>query len=441
MMRTFSRFLIIIFIVAGGGFFVWQNFLREDFNLPRNGETETITIEVPNGQNGSASPNLPSPQDLSTGNDVVVTENDTLDLEEVTITKEIMITDGVKHSIPLGEIRSGGPPKDGIPSIDAPKFISSGEANAWLRDDEPGVAFSRGSTHRFYPYKILVLHEIVNDIVEGQRILVTYCPLCLTGFVFDPLVKGERVEFGTSGKLWKSNLVMYDRKTDSLWPQVLGEAVVGEMTGAILKLLPSDQVRYGNWKALHPSGHVLSGDTGATKFYGSSPYGDYFSVTNLSLSLVKPTDTRLPNEAFVFGIVINDKAKAYHTDAVKAQGTVEDVFEGTDIILRHDPELDVVRMFQKSPPPLRVTAQIIPPTIATASRLKIIDCFPIRILTQCNMKASFFPSRYCICIYSIKSRIFCSSNASRVSSFPRLVRAILASIVGYGARYTNAGNS
>lgn len=260
-----------------------------------------------------------------------------------------MITDGVKHSIPLEEIISGGPPKDGIPSIDKPKFVSIAEANQWLSDDDPGVAFSQGNTHRFYPYQILVWHEIVNDIVDGQRVLVSYCPLCLTGFVFDPLVKGERVEFGTSGKLWKSNLVMYDRKTNSLWSQVLGEAVVGEMTGAKLKLLPSDQVRYGNWKKLFPKGEVLSRDTGAIRFYGSSPYGDYFSVTNLSLSLARPADRRLPNDAFVFGIVINGKAKAYHTEAVKAKSVVEDVFEGESIILRYDKELDVVRMFKKLP--------------------------------------------------------------------------------------------
>ena len=299
----------IIIVIAG--LFIWQVFLRGDFNLPKGGETKLEKIEI-----GEAE-------------------------------KEIMVTDGVKHSIPLDEILSGGPPKDGIPSIDNPKLVSIKEANEWLKDNEPGIAFSRDDTHRFYPYQIIVWHEIVNDTVEGERILVTYCPLCLTGYVFDPLVLGERVEFGTSGKLWKSNLVMYDRKTDSLWSQVLGVAVVGEMTGTKLEVLPSDQIRFGKWKKQFPNGEVLSRDTGASRFYGSSPYGDYFSVTNLSLSLAKPTDTRLSNDAFVFGIVINDKAKAYNTESVKAKGTVVDVFEGTKLILRYDKELDVVRMFKK----------------------------------------------------------------------------------------------
>ncbi|MCH8837418.1 MAG: DUF3179 domain-containing protein [Candidatus Marinimicrobia bacterium] len=251
-------------------------------------------------------------------------------------------------TIPTGEILRGGPPRDGIPAIDEPKFLPVSKAH-FLRDKDQVLGFVEKGEARAYPLRILVQHEIVNDTIEGERILVTYCPLCLTGFIFDPLVKGERVEFGTSGKLWKSNLVMYDRKTESLWSQVLGEAVLGEMTGTKLKVLPSDQMRYGTWKKFHPDGEVLSRDTGAFRTYGSSPYGDYFSVTNLSLSLVNPTDTRLPNDAFVFGIVINEKAKAYYTEAVKEKGTVEDTFEDTNIVLRYNKELEIVRMFKKLP--------------------------------------------------------------------------------------------
>jgi len=125
--------------------------------------------------------------------------------------------------------------------------------------------------------------------------------------------------------------------------------VVGEMTGTKLNVLPSAQVRYGNWKTLYPGGEVLSRDTGASRFYGSSPYGDYFSVTNLSLQMANPKDTRLPNDAFVFGIIENENAKAYSTDAIKAKGEVEDVFEGVTFVLRHEKDLDVVRMFKKSP--------------------------------------------------------------------------------------------
>lgn len=342
--------LILIILIAVLGIVVWQRFFRDDSNLPRGGETKTDTITVENGQVVDIKEEPNDSVEFDRPPAALKQEKKEKEIaSSFRQTKQIMITDGVKHSIPLEEILSGGPPKDGIPPIDNPKFVAISEANKWFSDDDPGVAFSKGTVNRFYPYQILVWHEIVNDVVAGERVLVTYCPLCLTGFVFDPVVKGERVEFGTSGKLWKSNLVLYDRKTDSLWSQVLGEAVVGEMTGTKLKVLPSDQVRYGNWKRQFPKGEVLSRDTGATRFYGSSPYGDYFSVTNLSLSLARPTDTRLPNDAFVFGIVINGKAKAYPTESIKAKGVIEDSFEGERIVLRYDKELDVVRMFKKLP--------------------------------------------------------------------------------------------
>ncbi|MBI2552759.1 DUF3179 domain-containing protein [Candidatus Uhrbacteria bacterium] len=239
--------------------------------------------------------------------------------------------------------------RDSIPSIDNPIFMAPAEASGWLDDSEPGIAFSRGATHRFYPYQILVWHEIVNDTAEGERTLVTYCPLCLTGFVFDPLVKGERIEFGTSGKLWKSNLVMYDRKTDSLWSQILGEAIAGEMIGAKLELLPSDQVLFGKWRATHPDGQVLSRETGATRFYGTSPYGDYFSSVGFARSLAGGRDTRLTPDTFIFGIVTDGKAKAYPVEAVKQKGEVVDEFAGQTLVLKYDKALDVVRVYRRLP--------------------------------------------------------------------------------------------
>lgn len=309
-----KAYLIGVFIlVLLVGFFGYQFFLKGRITLPK-GEAEEKAIVTQEGKE-----------------------------------RKIFVTDGVKHSVPLDEIISGGPPKDGIPPIDDPKFVSVKEAEEFIKVSEPGVAFTRGNTHRFYPYQILVWHEIVNDTVEGERILVTYCPLCLTGFVFDPLVKGERVEFGTSGKLWKSNLVMYDRKTESLWSQILGEAIVGEMTGAKLNILESDPVRFGEWKKKFPEGQVLSRDTGAVRFYGSNPYGDYFAPLDFAINLAKARDTRLPPEAFVFGVVINDRPKAYLVEAVKKRVEVIDEFQGIQILLRHEKDLDVVRTYKRLP--------------------------------------------------------------------------------------------
>lgn len=274
-------------------------------------------------------------------------EKDSIEIE--VSEKQVLTTDSVKHTVPLDEIIGGGPPKDGIPSIDNPVFANITEAEDFLGDLEPGIAYSSGDTHRFYPFQILVWHEIVNDHVNGKRILVTYCPLCLTATVFDPIVDDDRVEFGTSGKLWQSNLVMYDRKTDTYWSQVLGEAIKGELAGTKLPILPSDMMRFGDWKKQFPNGEVLSTQTGTTRFYGSNPYGDYFDVQDFSLFMVGNTDSALPNEAFVFGVEIDGKAKAYNIESIKTAGQVTDTFNGTTFTLTYDPNLDVVRMEKALP--------------------------------------------------------------------------------------------
>ncbi|MBI2046355.1 MAG: DUF3179 domain-containing protein [Parcubacteria group bacterium] len=311
--------MIIIFItviVAISAIFVLsRTVFRNDFSLPQSGEIKKETITMDNNN-----------QSFST--------------------KEIMVTDGVKHSVPLSEIIGGGPPKDGIPSIDNPKFISAKDASKQLSDEEPGIALDIGGTARFYPFQILVWHEIVNDTINGERVLITYCPLCLSGIVFDPLVDNERVLFGTSGKLWNSNLVMYDRKTDSLWSQILGEAIVGEKTGTRLAVLSSDQIRFGEWKKAHPNGEVLSRDTGATRFYGQDPYGDYYTTPGTYFPVGKK-DARLSDKDFVLGIVINGKAKAYLPETIKKLSEVEDRFENKTIVAQYEKDIDAVRLFEK----------------------------------------------------------------------------------------------
>ncbi|MEK7149143.1 MAG: DUF3179 domain-containing protein [Patescibacteria group bacterium] len=314
---TGPKTIIAIVVVIGAiALIVFERgFFKSDFPLPQGGETKKETITVDNG-------------------------------DQFFSTKEIMVTDGTKHSVPLDEIVGGGPPKDGIPPIDNPKFVSIADASKFLNDSEPGIALDVNGTARFYPFQILVWHEIVNDTINGQRVLVTYCPLCLSGIVFDPVVRGERVEFGTSGKLWNSNLVMYDRKTDSLWSQILGEAIVGETTGTQLKVLPSDMIRFGEFKTQHLKGTVLSRDTGATRFYGQDPYGDYYTTPGTYFPIGKKDD-RLGDKDFILGIVVNGKAKAYLPDAVKKAGEVTDQFEGKTIIARHEKEIDAVRLFEK----------------------------------------------------------------------------------------------
>jgi hypothetical protein len=298
-------------------YLTWQRFIVNKVELPQ-GETRTETIMIQG--------------------------------EKVNRTREIMVTDGVRHSVPLEEILEGipGSPKDQIPPIDDPKFTSVNEANEWLEDENPGIAVSVGNTDRFYPYRILVWHEIVNETIEGERVLVTYCPLCFSGVVYDPIVEGERVEFGTSGSLWNSNLVMYDRKTDSLWSQVLGEAIVGKMTGTKLKILPSDLVRFGEWKAQHPSGEVLSRDIDVfpPRDYNRDPYGNYYTEEDVFFPVNAESD-RLKRKDFILGIVIDGKAKAYFPEAIKGKGEIEDIFQGKAITARYEEALGAVRIFEK----------------------------------------------------------------------------------------------
>ena len=162
---------------------------------------------------------------------------------------EIKVTeDGTKYIVDPSKIKGGGPPKDGIPSIDNPKYISVSEADKWIEDEALVLAIVYKGVERVYPLQIMTWHEIVNDNIAGDPILITYCPLCGSGIAYERKINGEEVEFGTSGKLYSSNLVMYDRKTDTYWSQIDGVAIVGELTGMELKEISLDTVTWGESK-------------------------------------------------------------------------------------------------------------------------------------------------------------------------------------------------
>ena len=187
-------------------------------------------------------------------------------------------TDFSKTSIDFDEIMSGGPPKDGIPSIDAPEFVPVAEAGN-LAATEPVIGLVVNGDARAYPLGILIWHEIVNDTVGGIPVTVTYCPLCNSAVVFDRRVAGKATEFGTTGKLRNSDLVMYDRDTESWWQQFLGEAIVGERTGTRLKVLPARLESWERFAARHPDGIVLVPNDRSMRRYGSNPYAGYDSAS------------------------------------------------------------------------------------------------------------------------------------------------------------------
>lgn len=183
-------------------------------------------------------------------------------------------TEFTRTSIDLGDIISGGPPRDGIPSIDEPLFVPASEITD-IGDREPVIIYPLDGDSRAYPLRVLIWHEIVNDVIDGMPVAVTYCPLCNSAVVFDRHAEGRVLEFGTTGKLRNSDLVMYDRQTETWWQQFSGEAIVGTLTGQKLKMLPSRIVSFGTFRSEHPEGPVLVPRDANFRDYGNNPYVSY----------------------------------------------------------------------------------------------------------------------------------------------------------------------
>jgi len=187
-------------------------------------------------------------------------------------------TDFSSASVPLGEIMSGGPPRDGIPPIDDPEFVPVGAASG-LADTEPVIGVTLGGAAKAYPLRILIWHEIVNDRVGGVPVVVTFCPLCNAAMVFDRRVDTRVLDFGTTGMLRNSDLVMYDRQTETWWQQFLGTAIVGELDGTVLHVLPSRLESWAHFRARAPDGLVLVPTRPGLRAYGRNPYAGYDSST------------------------------------------------------------------------------------------------------------------------------------------------------------------
>ncbi|HET9494617.1 MAG TPA: DUF3179 domain-containing protein [Chloroflexia bacterium] len=241
-------------------------------------------------------------------------------------------TDFTRHVVPYSEILSGGPPKDGIPSLDNPRFVSVEAAQAWLGPVEPVIMLEVEGDVRAYPLQILMWHEIVNDVVGGVPVLVTFCPLCNTAIAFDRELDGQVLDFGTTGRLRYSNLIMYDRQTESWWQQASGEAIACCLVGRHLAFRPATMVSWTDFKAAHPTGKVLSRDTGFTRDYGQNPYSGYDNVNQSPFLYEGPrTPGTLPAMARVITVDLNNKAVAYPYDVLKNEHVINDVVGGTHL--------------------------------------------------------------------------------------------------------------
>jgi len=215
------------------------------------------------------------------------------------------------------QIVSGGPPPDGIPPIDAPRFVTAADADSWLSDTEPVLLLDIEGDVRVYPVQILIWHEIVNDVVGGVPIVVTYCPLCNSAITFERTVRGVETTFGTSGSLYLANLVMYDRATESLWHQLDGRAVVGVLTGEVLEQIPSPMVSWADARDSRPNALVLDRNrTGAQRDYGTNPYIGLDDPDGQPLLFTGDADARARAMQRVVALEKNGEATAWTLDAI-----------------------------------------------------------------------------------------------------------------------------
>jgi len=221
-------------------------------------------------------------------------------------------TEFAKRTVELAEIESGGPPKDGIPAIDRPHFVATRIARTWLKPNEPVLVLRLGREARAYPIQILMFHEIVNDTVNDVPVAVTFCPLCNASIVYERRVAGRVLDFGTTGRLRFSDLVMYDRQTESWWQQFTGKGIVGEHAGTVLKQLPSEIVAFEDFEAAHRvRGLVLSRETGHSRPYGRNPYAGYDRIDQSPFLFSGKLDGRLPPMERVLSVSAGGKHRLY----------------------------------------------------------------------------------------------------------------------------------
>ncbi len=241
-----------------------------------------------------------------------------------------------KSSIDVQEIISGGVPRDGIPPVDNPQYVTVSEASEWVNDREPVILVKVGEDVRAFPLQVLTYHEIVNTVMDGIPVTVTFCPLCYSTIVFNRELDGTVYDFGVSGLLRHSDLIMYDRQTESLWQQVTGEAIVGDLTGAILEAVPSQLISFEQFATRYPNGLVLSRETGHTRNYGTNPYVGYDDIDDKPFLFSGEPDGRLRPMERVVTVTLGDVSRAYPYSVTRKKKVINDVLGESPIVVFHD---------------------------------------------------------------------------------------------------------
>jgi hypothetical protein len=241
------------------------------------------------------------------------------------------------HTVPYDEFLSGGVPRDGIPPLDDPKFESIVDADGWLEDVQPVVALEINGAARAYPLAILTWHEIANDTLGGVPVSVTFCPLCNSAVAFDRRVGEATLDFGVSGNLRHSDLVMWDRQTESWWQQLTGEGIVGAYAGYQLDLLPAQLVSWRDFKAAFPDADVLSRDTGHNRDYGRNPYSSYDRADQSPFLFKGRPDERLLPMERVAALLLDGQPLAFPFLLLEEERAVNYPADGRDIVVLFQP--------------------------------------------------------------------------------------------------------
>lgn len=232
--------------------------------------------------------------------------------------------------IPIKNIKDGGPPRDGIPSIDQPKFLPVNKAS-YLTDTDRVLGVIYNGIQKAYPIKILNFHEIVNDQFGEHPVVITFCPLCGSGMAFEAHIAGSPKTFGVSGLLYNSDVLLYDRQTESLWSQIRGEAIAGPLVNIRLEMISIQLVTWVEWKKNFPFSQVLSTETGYQRDYSKDPYPYYYESENVWFPVENESDLYHPKTK-ILGIQVNGKYKAYPFPELEKKGELlVDNFNGAEI--------------------------------------------------------------------------------------------------------------
>ena len=291
------------------------------------------------GSDAEESAALPGESVMATSGGEVVAESRVLEQVEQSTRVEgpSALDDPADPALPepaveVDRILSGGPPPDGIPPIDQPHFEPASQVT-WLDDREPVLALDLEGQSRAYPVQILTWHEIVNDTVGGSPVSVTYCPLCNSALAFSRQLDDHLVTFGTSGSLYLSALVMYDRQTESLWSQIEGRAIAGALTGVTLDRIPVATVPWATWLEAHPDGQVLSRPEDTGRDYGRNPYVGYDEVDSEPFLYDRDSDPRLPPKERVVAFPAADEAVTVRLSTLAEQGALTVSLDGDEVVL------------------------------------------------------------------------------------------------------------